>query len=216
LGIAAGGVPMGSELWRQLSEAGWNYFQRLNFFYWGHRLVQWDIVRQVPGSEMEFGCRAAGGTRADVCRWASSEFGEVKPGGAAAAGARQLEVLLEQLNLNGECRIEACHALSGSDWPQGNTVSVGVMAVQYKQAGPVYPGVYEWGWTGGRVPVWNTWRVTEREKVRQQVSAPAVVSSPGLPWGAIGAGALVGIGWLAKTAIDGATCLSSAGAVCPI
>lgn len=193
-----------------------NYFQRLNLFYWGHRVVQSDIVRQVAGAQMEFGCRAYGGKRADVCRWASSEFGEVKPGGAAPQGAEQLTRLLKQLNENGECRIEDCHELSGSDWPQGNTVSVGVMAVQYQQAGPVYPGVYEWWWTGGRVPVWNTWKVTEREKVREQVSAPAVVSSPRVPWGVIGVGAAVGLGWFAKAVVDAAACVSTGGVVCPI
>lgn len=38
---------------------------------------------------------------------------------------------------------------------------------------------------------------------------------PRVPWGVIGVGAAVGLGWFAKAVVDAAGCVSTGGVVCP-
>jgi RHS repeat-associated protein len=162
---AAATAALPGQLWRDLTEQGWNYFQRLNFYYWMHRLVQLHIAAQVPGGRTE--CHIPGVGRADVC--SGSFVAEVKPLGGAKDGFDQLTGYLG--GVFGYQR-----ATPGQNgWPEGG--SVGVLATPFSVsylANPAWPGVYEWWHTGGPIPAWKDWKATERQKVKTYASSMAI------------------------------------------
>jgi RHS repeat-associated protein len=186
LGLAPGaGLP--GALWRELADIGWSYFQRLNFFYWQHRLVQVDIARQVPGSEIEFGCASGSGMRADVCRPGSGEYAEIKPLGRDLEGADQLDRFLRQLRANHGFNPDDpsfYYAASGGDWPSAGQIGVPGTPISVSYSASAFAGVYTWNYTGGGLPTWADWKVTQREAVKSHAASLVGATSPGFNWNA--------------------------------
>ena len=173
---AAGAVP--GELWGQLADLGWTYFQKLNFFYWMHRLVQADFVAKVPGAKMEFDCGSGEGSRADVCR--NDEYIEIKPIGGDDQGYRQLQKFLVDLYKN--TGREGWPA-SGPDWPSEGQIGVPgtPLSVTYARSA-VFAGVWTWSYSGGPLPTWADWKAQQRDQVRAYEASLTTAAANSFNW----------------------------------
>jgi hypothetical protein len=209
LGLSPGAAVPGG-LWGDLAAAGWNYFLRLNFFYWQHRLVQLDIARQVPGAVIEFGCGSGSGMRADVCRPGAGEYAEIKPIVREVEGNAQLQAFLAQLSANHGYAPDdpsAFFGAGGGDWPSAGQVGVPGTPISVTYSASAFPGVYTWAYTGGPLPRWADWKVTQREAVKSYAASLVGATSSGINWnapdvspGSVGAGIGIGVSlwWGAK------------------
>jgi RHS repeat-associated protein len=185
LELTNGAAPTG-DLWKLLTELGWNYYQRLNFYYWMHRLVQMDMAARVPGAVIEWGCTSGLGMRADVCRPAYGDYAEVKPWGADAAGSAQLQLFLTQKNKNSllpPTDRSRYFEASGADWPSNGQLGVPGTPISLSYAkSPLFLGVWTWGYTGGPLPRWADWKATHREKVHAYADSMTVAERPAIEW----------------------------------
>jgi hypothetical protein len=158
-------------------DVGYNYFQKLNFCYWQHRVVQFDVVAHLGmGGRMEV---QAGDGRADLVFMnpmdasATPSVAEVKPLGAGATGVQQLNEYVRALK-------GTKANLNGFNWPVAGAVHVPLTTITVGYQASAFAGIYEHELTGA-IPVWNDWKEFDRVSIRQYVASLAT-SGSGIPF----------------------------------